>query len=727
MPAPIRQTPISPSPQPFYVTWEPGDSKGKAVALAQAERAVRRAEPVVRSHGSSLFLNIAPNNVSVRDGMTRQDYDEFRREEAIPTKPKDVIRACKDAYDKIGIVRNVIDLMADFAAQGVDLVHPNERIEKWYKEWFRKVGGKDRSERFLNYLYRMGNVVVQRQTAKLTPTQADQLKRAQAAPDVEVDPETAVGRREVPWRYTFLNPLTVEVLGGDLAVFAGRHAFQFAVRLPDNLVRKISRPTGEAELRLIAKLPAKVVEAVRAGERLLPLDQDKVKGHYYKRDDWSEWASPMTRPILADLQVLQKMKLADLAALDGAISSIRVWRLGSMEHQIMPTEAAIARLSEVLCNNVGGGVMDLVWGPELDLVETKTDVHHFLGNTKYEPVLTAIYAGMGVPPTLTGAADKGGGGFTNNFISLKTMTERLQYGRDVLTAFWEEEIRLVQKAMGFRFPATLTFDRMVLSDEAAEKQLLINLWDRDLISDESIQERFKETPEIEEVRVRREMRKRDAGQLPPKASPFHVAEKDHQKKMAFIATKTVTPSEVGVELDEKKAGEKSPAEVEADLAPPPASTAPKGQPGQGRPKNKKDSQQRKPKRVTPRSGASFLRTFAWAETAQARIGQLAGPAYLKSLGKKTLRELSAEENRNFEQYKFFVLCQLDPGDVPDGPTLVRLSAGSLSAPTPVADLLRATVARHIEEQGQEPGLDAVRRYQAGAVAMWKAAEEDEGS
>jgi hypothetical protein len=62
-----------------------------------------------------------------------------------------------------------------------------------------------------------------------------------------------------------------------------------------------------------------------------------------------------------------------------------------------------------------------------------------------------------------------------------------------------------------------------------------------------------------------------------------------------------------------------------------------------------------------------------------------------------------------------------PGRARAGPAERR----QLSAPAPVADLLRATVARHIEEQGQEPGLDAVRRYQAGAVAMWKAAEEDE--
>jgi hypothetical protein len=35
---------------------------------------------------------------------------------------------------------------------------------------------------------------------------------------------------------------------------------------------------------------------------------------------------------------------------------------------------------------------------------------------------------------------------------------------------------------------------MTLTDEAAEKQLLLDLWDRDLISDEILSERFGEDP-----------------------------------------------------------------------------------------------------------------------------------------------------------------------------------------------------------------------------------------
>ena len=48
---------------------------------------------------------------------------------------------CMSAYDRVGIIRNVIDLMADFAGQGINIVHPNKRIEKFFRAWFKKVNG----------------------------------------------------------------------------------------------------------------------------------------------------------------------------------------------------------------------------------------------------------------------------------------------------------------------------------------------------------------------------------------------------------------------------------------------------------------------------------------------------------------------------------------------------------------------------------------------------------
>ena len=62
--------------------------------------------------------------------------------------------------------------------------------------------------------------------------------------------------------------------------------------------------------------------------------------------------------------------------------------------------------------------------------------------------------------------------------------------------------------MGFRYKAHIQFDQMTLSDEAAEKNLLIQLADRDIISHETLLERFKEIPQIENIRIKRELAKR---------------------------------------------------------------------------------------------------------------------------------------------------------------------------------------------------------------------------
>ena len=488
-----------------FVTWSDESSKEQALdgmkGILDDYDGVQRSEAYARRS----FLDLEPN-ISVRTGFNRGDYDRFRSGEAVPQKQKEAIRMCMAAYDRVGIIRNVIDLMGDFACQGINLVHPNKRIEKFYKSWFRKINGKERSERFLNLLYRTGNVITKRRTAKITQKVEQELRRSSGKADI-VPESVNVNRREIPWRHDFLNPMSVEVLGQELATFVGKP--QFALRISNLLKKHInSSSKNPYHQKLLSQLPSDVKQAVKMGISVLPLDMDKTSVFYYKKDDWLTWANPMIYAILDDVLMLEKMKLADISALDGAISNIRLWRIGDLENKILPTKGAINKLRNILASNVGGGTMDLVWGPEIDFKESSTQVYRFLGSEKYQPVLTNIYAGLGVPPTLTGLASGAGGGFTNNFISLRVLLERLEYGRNILMGFWSQEIEIVQKAMGFRFPATIHFDQMTLSDEAAEKNLLIQLADRDIISSETIQERFGEVSDIEKIRINRESKDR---------------------------------------------------------------------------------------------------------------------------------------------------------------------------------------------------------------------------
>ena len=732
-----------------FVTWS--DDSSKQRALSETSDNVDHYDGIQKSvaYNRRSFLDIEPNR-SVRTGFTREDYNRFRSAEAVPKHQKDAIRMCMAAYDKVGIIRNVIDLMADFAAQGITIVHPNKRIEKFYRAWFKKVSGQERSERFLNTLYRCGNVIVKRRIAKISKKAERELKSV--ATDIDIK-NTPFKKREIPWKFDFLNPLSVEVIGNELATFVGQP--QYALKI-SKLVRSITNRGLKGggsphHRRLSALLPPDLMDAVKRGESIIPLDPNKTSAFFYKKDDWLVWASPMIYAILDDIIMLEKMKLADVSALDGAISNIRLWSLGDLDNKILPTKAAINKLRNILASNVGGGTMDLVWGPELKFTESSTQVYRFLGKEKYEPVLTNIYAGLGVPPTLTGMAS-GGGGFTNNFISLKTLVERLEYGRQVLVNWWNQELEIVQKAMGFRLPAKIHFDQMVLSDEASEKNLLIQLADRNVISSETLVERFGEIPEIEKIRIRREVKDRKNESMPQKASPYHNPQHRNDLEKIALTKDMIAPEDVGIvpcddtgdhpltnpkdrrsdekieekkdeikdkqdERDQKKFDNQQQKRVEQDK-----DFDPKGRPEDGRPKNSKDKQKRKQRDVKPRqtvNSSNFVVTSLWASEAQSKISDIINPAILAHYKKRSLRSLTKSEIEQLEHLKLCILCGMEPFMEVTPEVINNLLANPVSVASSVAKLLTGLKEDFISKNGREPNIDEARKINVSCYALSK--------
>ena len=730
-----------------FVTWS--DESGKQQALSDisdnidAYAGVQKAVAYSRS-----FLDIEPNR-SVRTGFTRDDYNRFRSSESVPKKQKEAIRMCMQAYDKVGIIRNVVDLMGDFAGQGITIVHPNKKIEKFFRAWFKKVNGLERTERFLNILYRCGNVVVKRRTAKINK-KIERDPKSSAAPDMKALVRQ-VNKREIPWKFDFLNPLSIEVVGDELSSFIGQPQFALKVsKLVRGLTKKGLMQDNPYHKNIQSILPPDIIKAIKDGESLVPLDPEKVSVHYYKKDDWLVWANPMIYAILDDIIMLEKMKLADISALDGAISNIRLWSLGDLDNKILPTKAAINKLRDILASNVGGGTMDLVWGPELKFTESSTQVFRFLGKEKYEPVLTNIYAGLGVPPTLTGMA-AGGGGFTNNFISLKTLVERLEYGRQVLVNWWEQELEVVQKAMGFRLPAKIHFDQMVLSDEVSEKNLLIQLADRNIISAETLTERFGEIPEIEKIRIRREEKDRNSESMPPKASPYHNPQHRNDLEKIALTKDSMNPEDFGLvpstdtgshpltspkdrrdkdtiesQKEEKEdiriEKEEKRAEIKKDKSPEKEKYDPTGRPEDGRPKNSRDTNKRKkrvdvPKRIT--SQTEIVSISLWAGEAQSNINKIINPAILAHYGKKTLRSLTKSEMDQLEHLKMRILCSTEPF-VEVTPEIVNNLLKNPVKPTANFRNLIANLKKDFfNRNNRKPNVDEMRKITVSCYALSK--------
>jgi hypothetical protein len=686
---------------------------------------------------------------------------------------REMMAASNDAYydPGLGFVRNVIDMMSSFAAQGIRILHPNRKKQQFYTAWANQVQMPIVTERFLNYLYRLGNNAVQRQVAKLSQKQIEQMMKTVATykPNAEFKKLIKPSKNELPIEYTFLNPASLDTVDGELAAFLGKQVY--ILRIPNSLLLSIKTPKTPSQKELVAMLPAWVRDPIQNGQKYVLLDNDMISVHHYMKDDWMQWAVPMIHSILSDLTLYNTMKRADGAALDGVISGVRLWNVGSLEHKIQPGPGAIMALQDILMSaSETGGPRDLVWDDTLRLHETTTNTHQFLGAAKYAETLRAIYAGLGIPQSLTGSSSQGAG-FTNNAISIKTLIERLSYGRTIANRFWKAELEIVRQAIGDKQEPMLVYDNMNLYDEAAEKMLWVQLYDRFLVSDETVQENFGMIPEVEARRIARENAARDKGSKPAKAGPFFESQPEHQMTKIALTQGLLAPSEAGVEKKPRAKGDmslvenqnkqadkqlKAQQELDAKKADLQAQqsqevheqrlqhkdaehkamlplkkqamkkklSAPqtKGQPGQGRPSGTKDQTKRKQRRVLPRTSASELvQMTAWARTAQKVIAESVTPIMLERFDKKNVRSLSGDQVAELEQTKLSVLWATEPYTKVDAAHVT----GVLARPLPLSDEIANLAASLIVEAGIPQTAENLREMQISAYSILKGESDGE--
>lgn len=661
-------------------------------------------------------------NTSIKSQYSRDDYNSFKGNGNTLSKDADIQSACMQVYDKVGIVKNIIDLYSDFTCKGIRLVHKNPKTQKFYREWFEFINGDGISERFVNYLYRIANVPVYTTYGTL-PVKVQ--KKWESTYGIKIE-DSKVEKRRIPLRYNFINPNTLEPILPELSMFTGKNLYALKIgSIIQNAIKKAKGQYKNISADDILNLIPDEIKSLTTGSNLIPLSTDNLNVYFYKKDDWNTWAKPMIYSILDDIQSLEKMKLADISALEGVISNIRLWKVGVLTDNpqtcIIPSPAMLNKVREVLSMNTGGGSIDLVWGPELDFKESATQVHHFLGKEKYESVYHNIYQGLGFGIALSGD------GKGNSQVAMQTLTERLEYGRSILCDFWNKEIKQVQKAMGFTSPAKVQFDRITFGDETGMMKLFIELSDRGLITDDMVHEIFDFFPEIVKKKMITENKARKGKRYPDKAGPYYKPNPEEELKKIILQSGGVTPSEVGLELLEKKAGEVPLVDKthEQDLkvakvggknalnkgvkANPPKLN--------GRPKNAKDTVNRK-QRVA--KADTFVSRFLWANAAQKKISELITDVWVsESCGKKDVRSLTTAEAEELELVKFNILCNVNPYSSVDIDTITNsFDILDNQIRTDISTASKALYMSFVKKNNREPSLDEKRQIQASAYSLY---------
>lgn len=647
----------------------------------------------------------AVSAVTVRDEYTKSNYDRARPSEQIPTDDRSIFLASNNAYYTVGIVRNMVDLMADFCVKGIDWTHPNRNIQAFMRQWFREVNGYDVSERFCNYLARIGNNCIFTNYMKIPDMVAGEWRKTKG----EEFQNIVSSSRKIPSKYIFVDITALSELYPEIGKFTTKRTF--VLSFANGLVNSMNygpgnRKYGQFDIANVIKyIPDELRKKITENNGNMVFNSDELKLYHYKKDDWDSWAKPLIYSILEPLTLLKKMHLADMSALDGAISNIRLWKVGYIDpvnplNSVIPTKAQLAKVREVVLNNITAGTLDVFWGPDLDFKESTTEVHKFLGPEKYQHVMAMIYDGMGIPPSLAGGGGGGDSGFTNNFISMKVLIEKLNYLRNKLTEFWTKEAKQVQKAMGFSSPAQLVFDDAILSDEAQYKKLLLDLYDRDIISLEGVREEFNLIDPVEGSRIMREYKRRTKGRIPEKSSPYHKPMWKVDLESEMIKTGVMDPTILGVEVDQKDI-------LKAQLAPRDG----------GRPSGAKDQTKRKPKVVRPRATAeSVIETQVWAKESLDKISDIITPNYVTALEKSYARDLTNVEVDDLENIKLAVLGSHDPfSDITEDS--IKSACANLMDSSQLKVVRDAILQRFNEKFKRKPTIEDRRIAAAAAFSL----------
>lgn len=480
-----------------------------------------------------------------------------------------LIAQCEFAYLGYGVVRNIIDLYSDFATEGIEIDHPDESVRNFYKTWMTKVDLKDRIYSLFQNLFVAGNVFIHRNWATLTDKEKRAMKRAEGAQNIDdvlivrgVSSDTTIEGREsafidwilnnkispigekasaatpstqeealpensekrIPWGYTFLNPLQMEPRGRKIR---GDNYWIMAIDKRDTL--DLARGTG---LRSSYSQDLGVTEMNIPKEFLGKVSKYSGTGNGYTAEiklskeelsvvqapgkwDWFDWAVPFCFPALRALAFKDGLRNMEMKAMQSVINSIFLFKLGNIEKGMPAEDEHFERLADML--QMPGQALNILWNEAIEAEVIQADVAGIFDIAKHESANADILTALGIPEVLIGGK---GGNFSNSYIAVATVLERLESYRTKVETWLMNELKVIADAMNFKKMPTVKFGRTSLKDEKAQQAFLTGLYDRGILSADTLLKEAGTSAPIEAEKMKHEKEKlREKDIMEPKG-PF---------------------------------------------------------------------------------------------------------------------------------------------------------------------------------------------------------------
>lgn len=472
-----------------------------------------------------------------------------------------LIAQCHMAYHGYGIVRNIIDLYADFATEGIDIDHPDKSVRNFYRTWARKVNLEERVHNMFLNLFVGGNVFVHRRWATLEDNEKRAMKRSDASENIGdrlivrgKSKDTTIDGREngfidwflstkgdliskaakasappaaseedlpentskqIPWGYTFLNPLQMEMRGRKIR---GDSYWIMALDKRDTLDvarglgMRSSQDLGTTEVNIPREFLTRLQTYQGAGAGYaaeIKLSNEELSvvqapGKW----DWFDWAVPFVYPALRALYYKDCLRTMEIRACQSIINAVFLYKLGDIKAGLPAEDEHFERLADML--QMPGSVMNILWNEAITAEVVQPKIEGIFNIDKHDSADKDIMTALGVPEVLIGGK---GGNFSNSYIAVATVLERLESYRNKVKDWIMGEVKIIADAMGFQKLPTVKFGRTSLQDEKAYQTFVTGLFDRNIVSADTVLREIDSDVETEAAKMKEENAIREEGVL----------------------------------------------------------------------------------------------------------------------------------------------------------------------------------------------------------------------
>jgi hypothetical protein len=458
-------------------------SKRSQLGLDDVESLDALEEAIRATHAMSSYLKNTKATGSHKSSLSMIKSRSLNQN----VKYHNIIKECVDIYYTTPVVRNIIDLMVDFASEGLKIEHKVESQQRFYDEWARRAGFYELIPQIFHSILLTGNCFVMKRTGKISASvQREMTKGSLEFPNVK--------NRVVPISYTILNPTRIEI---DQSELFDERIIQF--RLSDADVKKIRKPSSKNQ-RDVLKSMSPDVRAAALKTGVVILEDNKVTPLFYKKLPWQSWSYPLIFSCIDDINFKKMLRQMDESSAADVIKAIVIFKLGNTKENFGATQAMFSKFATLLKNPAEA--KNIVWNDLIDVMDSYPPIDKILGSEKYDVVDRDILTNFGVSEVLVSGR---AGNYSSAFLSVRTLQEKLETIRTyVMNNFVIPELMQIQQAVNFRTKPKARFTSMSLRDEQSEKKLLMGLLDRKIISAQTMHETLGLSTDIEKIRISKE-------------------------------------------------------------------------------------------------------------------------------------------------------------------------------------------------------------------------------